>query len=120
MVAGTNKWEPNHEAWHNGNIDKWALKNLPYSIGYYKKEDLPEHFALAEGFIVAMRTTKASSLARIRTVSFVFLVQGTRMADLKRWVALSWRIAIRRTATAVIPGGQLIACRSAGRLFLSG
>ncbi|WFD34155.1 phospholipase C [Malassezia cuniculi] len=52
MVAGTNKWEPNHEAWHNGAGDQWALKNSPYSIGYLRREDLPVHFALAEGFVV--------------------------------------------------------------------
>ena len=52
MLAGTNKWEPNHLAWHDGSMDKWALKNSPYSVGYFKQEDLPVQFTLADNFVV--------------------------------------------------------------------
>lgn len=52
MVAGSNSWQANHAAWNNGQIDQWVNKNTPYSIGYYRREDVPVHFALAESFIV--------------------------------------------------------------------
>ena len=52
MVGGSNGWEENHAAWNNGKNDGWALHNTPYSLAYYKRKELPVHFALAEEFIV--------------------------------------------------------------------
>ncbi|KAK0522604.1 hypothetical protein OC834_006223 [Tilletia horrida] len=51
-VAGSNGWAANHGAWNQGEIDQWAIKNTPYSLGYYKRQDIPLHFALAEGWTV--------------------------------------------------------------------
>ena len=52
MLAGTNEWQPNHDAWNHGEIDRWALKNTPYSLGYYKRNDIPVQFSLADNFVV--------------------------------------------------------------------
>ena len=52
MLAGTNEWQTNHDAWNHGEIDNWARKNTPFSLGYYKREDVPVHFALADNFVV--------------------------------------------------------------------
>ncbi|KAI3476734.1 hypothetical protein L1887_61698 [Cichorium endivia] len=52
-VAGSNGWEQNHAAYDNGNVNKWATKNTPYSLAYYKREDIPLHFAVAEGWTMA-------------------------------------------------------------------
>ena len=52
MVAGTNDWRQNHEAWNKGEIDQWAIANTPYSIGYYRRSDLPVHFGLAGNFTI--------------------------------------------------------------------
>ena len=52
MLAGTNEWQPNHDAWNHGQIDHWAQKNTPFSLGYYKREDVPVHFGLADNFVV--------------------------------------------------------------------
>lgn len=52
MLAGTNAWQPNHKAWNDGTIDQWAKRNTPYSIGYFRREDIPTHFDLAEAFVV--------------------------------------------------------------------
>ncbi|KAF5008766.1 hypothetical protein FDECE_5004 [Fusarium decemcellulare] len=52
MGAGSNGWDANQAAWNHGANDHWAVNNTPYSIGYYKREDLPVHFALAEGWTV--------------------------------------------------------------------
>lgn len=51
-LAGSNGWQPNHAAWNRGNIDQWAIANTPYSLGYYKRQDIPFHFAVAEGWTV--------------------------------------------------------------------
>ncbi|WFD35070.1 phospholipase C [Malassezia cuniculi] len=53
MLSGSNSWQANHAAWNNGSIDRWAQANTPYSIGYYRRHDIPLHFALAEEFTVA-------------------------------------------------------------------
>ncbi|KAL4400236.1 phospholipase C [Malassezia pachydermatis] len=53
MLAGSNSWQQNHAAWNEGNIDRWAMNNTPYSLGYLKRADIPVHFALAENFVVA-------------------------------------------------------------------
>ena len=52
VVGGTNAWEQNQAAWNKGKNDKWIAENTPYSIGYFKRKELPVHFALAEEFVV--------------------------------------------------------------------
>ncbi|KAM0547825.1 hypothetical protein ACHAPJ_010171 [Fusarium lateritium] len=52
MSAGSNGWDANQAAWNHGANDHWAMNNTPYSIGYYKREDLPVHFALAEEWTI--------------------------------------------------------------------
>lgn len=68
MVGGSNGWQENHAAWNNGKNDKWAIENTPYSLGYFKRKELPVHFALAEEFIVGdsyyESTTAASDTNR--------------------------------------------------------
>lgn len=52
MVAGTNDWRENHAAWNKGEVDQWAIANTPYSIGYFRREDIPIQFGLAGNFTV--------------------------------------------------------------------
>ncbi|KAI8608694.1 phosphoesterase family-domain-containing protein [Chytriomyces sp. MP71] len=52
MYAGSNGWVQNHAALNGGLNDKWAANNTAYSWGYYKRRDIPVHFALAEGWTV--------------------------------------------------------------------
>ncbi|ETI23478.1 hypothetical protein G647_05280 [Cladophialophora carrionii CBS 160.54] len=52
MDAGSNGYEENHLAYNGGLNDHWALNNTPWSWGYYKRNDLPVQFALAEGWTV--------------------------------------------------------------------
>lgn len=52
MIAGDNSWQRNHEAWNNGAVDRWALDNTAYSLGYFKRDDIPIQFSLAEEFTV--------------------------------------------------------------------
>jgi len=37
-------------AWGQGKIEQWPRFKTPYSMGYYKREDIPFQFALAEAF----------------------------------------------------------------------
>ena len=53
MIAGDNSWQRNQDAWDKGAIDRWARGNTPYSIGYFKRNDIPIQFSLAESFTVA-------------------------------------------------------------------
>lgn len=40
MIAGSNGWH-NHAAWKHGRNDRWAMKKTPWSIGFFKRRDLP-------------------------------------------------------------------------------
>ncbi|RCI17139.1 hypothetical protein L249_1867 [Ophiocordyceps polyrhachis-furcata BCC 54312] len=53
MISGSNGWYENHAAWNEGSNDHWALNNTPWSIGYYKRHDVPVQWALADEWIVA-------------------------------------------------------------------
>ncbi len=53
-------WGGMHAAWNNGRNDGWlpmsidsvGPKNAPALMGYYTRDDIPVHFALAEAFTV--------------------------------------------------------------------
>jgi phospholipase C len=49
-IAG---FEANHNAFAHGENNLWAIDNTPYSWGHFKRQDIPTHFALAEGWTVA-------------------------------------------------------------------
>jgi phospholipase C len=56
----THDWGPQHQAWNGGAMDQWVkvhiahegVGNGPATMGYYKRADLPVHFALADAFTV--------------------------------------------------------------------
>jgi phospholipase C len=43
-------WPTQHQAWDNGLMDAWVPAKGPYTMGYFKQEDIPFHWALAEAF----------------------------------------------------------------------
>jgi phospholipase C len=53
-------WGPQHEAWNNGAMDNWVPAHLaadgqavgPFTMGYYTRDDIPYHFALADAFTI--------------------------------------------------------------------
>ncbi|KAF8510409.1 extracellular phospholipase C [Hysterangium stoloniferum] len=53
MQAGSNGWTGNHRALNGGENNLWALDNSQFSVGYFKRQDIPTHFALADGWTVA-------------------------------------------------------------------
>lgn len=52
MEAGSNSWDANHAALNNDQNDNWPMGNTPWSWGYFTRKDMPNHWAIAEGFIV--------------------------------------------------------------------
>ncbi|KAJ6442212.1 non-hemolytic phospholipase C precursor [Purpureocillium lavendulum] len=52
MLSGSNSWYNNHAAWNHGTNDHWAVNNTPYSIGFYKRQDLPTQWSLAENWVI--------------------------------------------------------------------
>lgn len=52
MVAGSNGYDANHLALNGDLNNHWATENTPWSWGYFKREELPVHFAMAEGYTV--------------------------------------------------------------------
>jgi phospholipase C len=59
-IPSTNHgWKTQHEAWNGGKMDNWVPAhrladgpNGPYTMGYYRREDVPFQFALAEAFTI--------------------------------------------------------------------
>ncbi|KAJ5167325.1 phosphoesterase family-domain-containing protein [Penicillium canariense] len=50
MAAGDNGYQDNQAALNHGLNNHWARNNTPWSWGYYKREDIPVQFAIAEGW----------------------------------------------------------------------
>ena len=52
-------WDAQHGSWNGGKMDNWMpihracdKEDAPFVMGYYKRADIPFHFALAEAFTV--------------------------------------------------------------------
>jgi phospholipase C len=52
-------WTVQHAAWNNGAMDRWVPAHItadgargPYTMGYYTRQDIPFHWALAENFTI--------------------------------------------------------------------
>jgi phospholipase C len=53
-------WGPQHQCWNGGKMDGWVPAHLaadgeahgPFTMGYYAREDLPYHYALADAFTI--------------------------------------------------------------------
>jgi phospholipase C len=50
-------WTCQHAAWNGGSMDRWVTAHRaadgsigPYTMGYFKREDIPFHYALADAF----------------------------------------------------------------------
>jgi phospholipase C len=59
IPATNNGWGVLHSSWNGGKMDNWLGShrstdkgNAPFVMGYYKRADIPFHFALAESFTV--------------------------------------------------------------------
>ena len=52
LCAGANNWVPTHQAFNNGANNAWATVDDPQSWGYFKRQDIPYRFALAESYTV--------------------------------------------------------------------
>ena len=57
IPSTSHAWSVQHEAWNGGKMDQWMqahrkadLRNGPFCMGYYTREDIPFQFALAEAF----------------------------------------------------------------------
>jgi phospholipase C len=50
MAAGDNGYQDNQAALNHGLNNHWARNNTPWSWGYYKRQDIPVQFAIAEGW----------------------------------------------------------------------
>jgi phospholipase C len=53
-MPGTNhSWAGIHKAWNDGQYDNWAIQKGPMAMTYFRRDDVPYHFALADAFTVA-------------------------------------------------------------------
>ncbi|MEO6884949.1 MAG: alkaline phosphatase family protein [Jatrophihabitantaceae bacterium] len=56
----THNWGPQHQVWNNGAMDQWVNVHIanegklngPATMGYYNRQDIPIHYALADAFTV--------------------------------------------------------------------
>ncbi len=60
MPSTSHAWDVQHAAWNSGQMNNWLPahraadhhNHAPYVMGYFKREDIPFHFALAEAFTI--------------------------------------------------------------------
>lgn len=59
IPSTSHAWAVQHEAWNGGRMDRWLRAHrkadgvkAPYVMSYYKREDIPFQFALAESFTI--------------------------------------------------------------------
>jgi phospholipase C len=61
LPSNSHSWGPQHDSWNNGKMDGFVSAHIPddvdgvdgqYSMAYYKRDDLPFHWALADAFTV--------------------------------------------------------------------
>ncbi|MDB5704703.1 MAG: Phospholipase [Sphingomonas bacterium] len=59
IPSTSHAWSVQHRAWNGGRMDQWLPAhrkadgpNGPYTMGYFKREDIPFHHALAEAFTI--------------------------------------------------------------------
>jgi phospholipase C len=43
-------WRTQHQAWAEGRMDAWISAKGPHTMGYFRQQDIPFHWALAEAF----------------------------------------------------------------------
>jgi phospholipase C len=43
-------WASQHEAWNNGQMDRWVAAKGPFTMGYFTQADIPFQWALARAF----------------------------------------------------------------------
>ncbi|GAN90410.1 phospholipase C [Gluconobacter frateurii M-2] len=59
LPSTSHAWDVQHQAWNGGKMDGWASAhraadgvNGPFTMGYFKRDDIPFHYALAEAFTI--------------------------------------------------------------------
>src|SRR3546814_158142 len=59
LPSTSHEWTVQHQAWNHGRMDQWLPAHRtadgahgPYTMGYFKREDIPFHYALAEAFTI--------------------------------------------------------------------
>ncbi|HKJ30192.1 MAG TPA: alkaline phosphatase family protein [Balneolales bacterium] len=59
IPSTSHAWSVQHASWNHGKMNRWIPahqkvqeKAAPYVMGYYKREDIPFHYALADAFTI--------------------------------------------------------------------
>ena len=59
IPSTSHAWEVQHRAWNGGKMDQWLPAHRaadgakgPYTMGYFRRQDIPFHYALAEAFTI--------------------------------------------------------------------
>lgn len=59
IPSTSHAWATQHRAWNGGRMDQWLPAHRaadgahgPYTMGYFKREDIPFHHALADAFTI--------------------------------------------------------------------
>ncbi|HWK34817.1 alkaline phosphatase family protein [Sphingomonas sp.] len=59
LPSTSHEWDVQHQAWNGGAMDQWLPAHRaadgahgPYTMGYFRRQDIPFHYALAEAFTI--------------------------------------------------------------------
>ena len=59
MAAGDNGWGAMHSAYNSGLGNNWVRADGAWSLGYFKREDVPTQWDIAEGWTLADMATQS-------------------------------------------------------------
>jgi phospholipase C len=45
-------WPTQHQAWNKGAMDSWVAAKTGFTMGFFERQDIPFHYALAQAFTV--------------------------------------------------------------------
>lgn len=45
-------WEPNRKSYNHGTNDMWPIYESPVSVGFFKKDDIPTQYSVADNWVV--------------------------------------------------------------------
>jgi phospholipase C len=65
-------WEPNRKSYNYGDNDMWPIYESPVSVGFFKKDDIPTQYSVADNWVVG-------DMYQVRQLQFV---RGLSSADI--------------------------------------
>jgi phospholipase C len=102
LCAGANNWVPTQQAMNGGLMNQWAQVDDPQSWGYFKRQDIAYHYALADAYTVgdAYHVRSLTFPVHFRNTDALLQASITSNTDPNRWF---WQVRDFPCAINILP-----------------